>query len=468
MPPIEARDFSHLRGVLIGISDRQLDAHLDLYRAKVRQLANLEASYPLVDWIPEGGQTVVVDASPLVATPVADLDLRPAGILADCLQLLRAELTARGVEFWPNFYLGEGEFWCGNQTISINVPWFLANPTLMRVAARGALAPVYSADAIMRDLRHELGHAIGYAFELWRRADWRARFGDFQQPYREDYVPDPASTSFVGYTLGSQRGHYAQKHPDEDWAETFATWLDPASAWAEKYASWPDALEKLRYIERIWHMGAFAGPAPNTQLGRTLPYAKLRGTVGELLGVPAGVRPFDSPAGDHSELLRREPALYNSIVLHESYFESLGGALATAGASIVTAPPPPELLEAAVAGWGSWESYLLDLRVIAAGTGGWAVTCWDTRAGRMRNAFVEGDGDGLLAGAPILLALDAHEHAYFADYGARKDMGVAAFFANVSWGMVAARLMSARLGTFTTTAAPSAPMPVAEPVAPVL
>jgi hypothetical protein len=46
-------------------------------------------------------------------------------------------------------------------------------------------------------------------------------------------------------------GWYAQKHPDEDFAETFAVWLTPGSRWRQKYKGWP-ALEKLRYVDRTF------------------------------------------------------------------------------------------------------------------------------------------------------------------------------------------------------------------------
>ena len=77
----------------------------------------------------------------------------------------------------------------------------------------------------MRYLRHECGHAVNYAFRLYERADWRELFGAFSRPYRERYRADPFSRDYVRHILG----WYAQKHPDEDFAETFAVWLTPGS-----------------------------------------------------------------------------------------------------------------------------------------------------------------------------------------------------------------------------------------------
>ena len=62
--------------------------------------------------------------------------------------------------------------------------------------------------------------------------------------------------------------HYAQKHPDEDFAETFAVWLDPASRWRRRYKDWQVALAKLEYVDRIVDVeGACRGTPPNQRVG---------------------------------------------------------------------------------------------------------------------------------------------------------------------------------------------------------
>jgi len=97
----------------------------------------------------------------------------------------------------------------------------------------------------MMYLRHEAGHAYNYAYELYKTAEWRDLFGPFRRPYRDKYKPVPFSRQFVRY----MPGWYAQKHPDEDFAETFAVWLTPRSNWRQKYKGW-GALAKLKYMER--------------------------------------------------------------------------------------------------------------------------------------------------------------------------------------------------------------------------
>jgi len=64
-----------------------------------------------------------------------------------------------------------------------------------------------------------------------RQASWRVTFGIFSLPYNEEYLPTPFSMSYVRHTPA----WYAQKHPDDDFAETFAVWLDPESDWRKAY-----------------------------------------------------------------------------------------------------------------------------------------------------------------------------------------------------------------------------------------
>jgi hypothetical protein len=95
-------------------------------------------------------------------------------------------------------------------------------------------------------LRHEAGHAFNYAYKFYETPEWRELFGPFTRPYRERYRPVPFDRRFVRH----MEGWYAQKHPDEDFAETFAVWLTPKSNWRRRYKGWP-AMEKLRYVDRV-------------------------------------------------------------------------------------------------------------------------------------------------------------------------------------------------------------------------
>jgi superoxide dismutase len=437
--PIIARDFSYLRGHLVGISDRMLVAHLDHYAEEVKRLNAIEAAYPLTDW----GESPPPKVEAILAAPIASLDLKIQGALAAAIQQVRKELTAAKVLVAPTFYLGDDDWWTTDRGTSINIPWYLANPTLWRLANRQE-STAYSHDEVLKCLRHEIGHVVNYTHELWRRKDWEETFGDFRIPYRDVFPSDPRSEAFVEY-LTDVSDHYGQKHPDEDWAETFACWLDPSSQWEVEYGDWSQALDKLRYVDRLAKEGVLNAHPVNMYPGRPESYRKLRGTVGEALGTGQGARPFKSIEGwsEHSELLRQEPEAYNAVRLHELYFEALTRSKNYLGEVPASALGPTGFLQVEIEKtWGSVASYLLDLRAIL-GTveQGWALTVWDPRRKSVRNALVGGGYEGVPAGCPILLAIDAAPDAYMMDYGARKDIGMAAAFRNLDWNVVADRLL---------------------------
>ena len=98
----------------------------------------------------------------------------------------------------------------------------------------------------MKILRHEAGHAIDNAYKLRQRRRRQQIFGPSYMQYPDYYTPKPYSKSFVLH-LDSW---YAQSHPDEDFAETFAVWLNPDSDWRARYADWP-ALKKLEYMDAL-------------------------------------------------------------------------------------------------------------------------------------------------------------------------------------------------------------------------
>lgn len=431
---ITPQDFSHLlNGSLTGLSSRMVGDHLALYTRYVDQWNAVQAAYPMTDWGPPNPDSPVpVNIAHLIDTPVAQLDLEPVGSLAEALNQVQAELAGVSLLVEPNYYLGNSDWWTPERAVSVNVPWFLANPTLWRLAQRNRDTS-FSLDQVLRGLRHETGHAVGYAYELWKTDGYRDLFGDTDAPYPEHgaWGADPQSLEHVSY-LTFTPAHYAQKHPDEDFAETFAAWLDPTFDWRAKFAEVPKVMAKFEWVDAIMHTLAGVPPIV-TRPGKIQPYHRLQGTVGELLGFTDGANPFPGPGGwsEHAALLRRDPYLYNAVVLHEAYFRSL----VPEGT-----PPPDDLIGVATEAFGSWDSYLLDLRAIAGNTHGWAVTVWDPRTQKLRNTLVTGHDQGLLAGCPMLLAIDCWEHAYAADYGIRKDLYLGAVFRNLDWARVAARL----------------------------
>jgi len=159
---------------------------------------------------------------------------------------LYTELDKRQISFRPHVWLSE-EWFSPDGVPGIAVPFYLAHPRLERLERR-MMRNVEggSAESAMRILRHEAGHAIDTAYRLRRRKRWREIFGPASLPYPETYRARPGSRRYVQH-LGEW---YAQAHPCEDFAETFAVWLKPNSSWRRTYAQWP-AFHKLEFVDEL-------------------------------------------------------------------------------------------------------------------------------------------------------------------------------------------------------------------------
>jgi len=177
---------------------------------------------------------------------MCDLPLRIEDTLAERTNQLRQELDAAGIRARVHFYLAE-EWFTPDGATAIAIPFYLAHPRLAKLEEAQMLEVEGGEyESCMRILRHEAGHAIDNAFKLRLRRQRRTVFGSYKKPYPESYSPRPYSKSFVLH-LDSW---YAQSHPDEDFAETFAVWLTPSSEWRPRYAGWP-AAKKLQYMDAL-------------------------------------------------------------------------------------------------------------------------------------------------------------------------------------------------------------------------
>jgi hypothetical protein len=179
------------------------------------------------------------------------------------------------LKFRPHYWLAD-EWFTPDGVPGVAIPFYLAHPRLARLELAQMLE-VEGGDpeSCLRILRHELGHAIDNAYDLRRRPTRRRVFGTPATPYPEYYTPKPYSKSFVQHL-----DHwYAQSHPDEDFAETFAVWLDPQSMWTTRYAGWP-AERKLQYMDRL--MRQLAHRRPQVRSTRQIdPVSRLRRTLAE-------------------------------------------------------------------------------------------------------------------------------------------------------------------------------------------
>ncbi len=190
----------------------------------------------------------------LLSRKISDLGLTISGTRVEKMvdQLYR-ELTDKGLTFHPPVYLTD-QWGCPDEIPLIGIPFYLADPRLEKIEDDFAEG-IESEQDSMRFMRHEAGHAFNYAYRLFDRSDWRNAFGAYSRPYRERYKADPFSHDFVRHILG----WYAQKHPDEDFAETFAVWMTPGLDWRASYKGWP-ALAKLEFVDRV--MNDLADEAP--------------------------------------------------------------------------------------------------------------------------------------------------------------------------------------------------------------
>jgi hypothetical protein len=212
----------------------------------------------------------------LLEARICDLGVTIEGTdLEQRIAQINGELDARSLKFRPHYWLSD-EWFTPDDVPGIAIPFFLAHPRLAKLELAQMLE-VEGGDpeSCLRILRHETGHAIDNAYWLRRRPTRRRLFGAPATPYPEYYTPKPYSKSFVQHL-----DHwYAQSHPDEDFAETFAVWLDPESMWATRYAGWP-AQRKLEYMGRL--MRELSNRKPIVKSRREVdPVRKLRKTLGE-------------------------------------------------------------------------------------------------------------------------------------------------------------------------------------------
>lgn len=240
-----------------------------------------------------------LDDEQLLDVRLCDLGLSIDGSpLEPHLRALHRELEQRGIRFRPHFWIAERWF-CPDGVPGFAVPFYLLHPRLARLERR-FMGEVEGGNArwLRRILRHEAGHAIDNAHRLRRKRTWARAFGSPAREYPVCYSPRPASRRYVLHL-----GHwYAQSHPCEDFAETFAVWLQPGARWRTEYEGWP-ALRKLQCVEDlVQQVGAAVAPVRTRRTEDGI--ATLKMTLREFYGVKTAHYRAEESRRHDDELLR--------------------------------------------------------------------------------------------------------------------------------------------------------------------
>jgi hypothetical protein len=226
--------------------------------------------------------------SELLHTPVNALRLsweNGTNILGHCITQTMKDVAHFGLTLNPTFYLSDG-YGCVEGTTNIGVGFWDASPDLREIRRDATDQLRDEADLVLL-LKHEVGHAFCYAYKLYRLKEFRQLFhveGNYFRTYPEGnhYKHDPFSGDFVN----PDYDHYAQKHPDDDFAETFAVLVDPQGQWRTRYAGRHGALRKLHFVARI--IRQYSGKRPLLDTSNQplhMPVSEIRQTVAEVFHI---------------------------------------------------------------------------------------------------------------------------------------------------------------------------------------
>jgi len=178
---------------------------------------------------------------------IADFGLKIEGTnLERLIARFYSELDEKHLVFRPPCFLAD-EWFCPVGVPAIGIPFYLASTQFKKLEEKIILEVEGGTTAwFLKLMRHEAGHAYSYAYKLYKKKKWQKIFGLSSQEYPDKYQPRPYSHSYVLHL----ENWYAQSHPDEDFAETFAVWMTPGLNWRKKYRGWR-ALAKLQYVDRL-------------------------------------------------------------------------------------------------------------------------------------------------------------------------------------------------------------------------
>ncbi|MEW6369197.1 MAG: putative zinc-binding metallopeptidase [Acidobacteriota bacterium] len=264
----------------------------------------------------------------ILATPINKLGLKLKGTLIEEAARRVREDTARvGItQLNPSFYVSNS-YGCMVGTTKIGVGFYDCNDLLQELNKEFRGFYHDPAD-ILQILRHEVGHAFCYAYKLYRSKKFRNVFnvrGHFFNTYPEHSgpKPNPWSADYVN----PAGDFYAQKHPDEDFAETFSVFVTPGLDWRQQFGGKPGALDKLAYVEKV--VGDFGRKEPLVVNGASgaydVPVEQMSMTVAQFFGAkPSQVKSYRRKAtgyvdGDLRELFKGRPRAMPARRFHREY-----------------------------------------------------------------------------------------------------------------------------------------------------
>jgi hypothetical protein len=205
----------------------------------------------------EAGDWANLSDEELLEKKIVHLGLKLEGTeLEPLTRQLYDELSQQGLSFHPPCHIGD-EWFVPVGIPAIFIPFFLTHDRLKKLERRMMLeVEGETPEWFMKLIRHEAAHAYAYAYQFYKKRAWQKIFGrSSNEDTPQFYRPRPYSRSYVVHL----DDWYAQSHPDEDYAETFAVWLTPGLDWRARYKGWR-ALQKLEYLDGL--MKAIAGKAP--------------------------------------------------------------------------------------------------------------------------------------------------------------------------------------------------------------
>ena len=314
----------------------------------------------------------------LLDTRIRDLGLRLEGTWLEArVDALHEELAQRDIALRPHCWLSD-EWFSPRNVPGIAIPFYLAHPRLIRLERSMVIeAEGSSTVECMRILRHEAGHAMQHGYRLHRRAGYQRLFGKSSTKYPTSYRPNPTSRRYVQHL----RAYYAQAHPDEDFAETFAVWLQPRARWRKRYEGWP-ALRKLEYVDAL--MAELGGTKPPVRSReRVAPISQLTSTLREYYDEKRAFYAVDYPSTYDHELCR----VFSNAPRHAN--RELAARFITRNA---------KELRALVARWTGESEFTIDQ----------LLQDMDARSRRLKLRVPGGDGQALLDFAGMLAVRSVH------------------------------------------------------------